>query len=102
MLGGLLLFGLGFAVAAVVGLGGRTGHPLYLAAIGTGFFGVGVVAFFLNRGTVPLPEAPIWSRVGLRALATALNLPSLGVMVAVYGLIAVGIVGNVVVPLAGR
>ena len=99
MLVGLLVFGLGFVVAAVAGLTGTAGGPLYLSGIGVGFFGVGVVAFFLNRGTVPLPDQPIWSRVGLSALAEALGLPALAVMVAVYALIGAGILGNVVFPL---
>jgi hypothetical protein len=99
MLVGLLVFGLGFLLAAVVALTGAAGGPLYLGALGVGFSGVGVVAFFLNRGTVPLPEGPIWSRVGLGALAEALALPAIAVMAAVYGLIGLGVLGNVVVPM---
>jgi len=102
MLAGLLLFGLGFAVAALISLTTWGGRPAYLTSIALGFVGVGVVAFFLNRGTVPLPEAPIWSRVGLRALARALDLPAMVVMAVVYGLIVLGIVGNVLIPLSTR
>jgi hypothetical protein len=102
LLSGLLLFGFGFAVAAVVAMSARAGHPLYLVAIGIGFLGVGVVAFFLNRGTVPLPEGAIWSPVGLRALSTSLRLPVAVVTGAVYGLIGLGVAGNVLVPLLMR
>jgi hypothetical protein len=98
LLTGLLLFGLGFVIAAVASLTGVAGGVLYLVGLVVGFGGAAVVALFLNRGTVPLPEAPIWSPTGLRALAEALALPAIGVMVAVYGLIGLGVVGNVVVP----
>ncbi len=105
LLGGLLLFGAGFALAAAVSVGnlaGGAGSPLYLICVTLGFVGVGVVGFFLNRGTVPLPEGAIWSPIGLRALARALGLPVGGVMALVYGLIGLGVLGNVVVPLLGR
>lgn len=102
MLTGLILFGVGFLAAAVVGLAGHGGGPAYLASVGVGFFGVGCVAFFLNRGTVPLPEAPIWSRIGLTKLAVALDLPPLAVMGVVYGLIGAGVLGNIIIPLSQR
>lgn len=97
ILAGLLVFGLGFVVAAAAVLVGA-GQPLYLSAVGVGFLGVAVVAFFVSRGTVPLPDAPIWSPTGLRVLSRALDLPATGVMAVVYTLIGLGIVGNVVIP----
>lgn len=101
ILTGLVLLGLGFVVAATVVLAGGE-RPLYLAGVIAGFLGLGVVGFFLNRGTVPLPDAPIWSPTGLRALARALGWPAIGVMVVVYGLIGFGVVGNIVIPLVTR
>ena len=98
ILAGLLLFGLGFLAAAAVGLAGRAGGSLYWTVIGIGFLGVGCVAFFRNRGTVPLPEGPIWGRTGLAALARAVDLPPRLVVGAVYGVIGLGFVGNIVVP----
>jgi hypothetical protein len=99
VLAGLLLFGLGFLAAAGVGLTGRAGGPLYWTVIGIGFFGIGCVAFFRNRGSVPLPEGPIWGRAGLAALARAVDLAPGLVIGVVYGVIGLGFVGNIVVPL---
>lgn len=96
---GLFLFAAGFAVAAVdLFLLGTTRAP-YLAAVGVGFFGIGVVGFFLNRGTVPRPEAAIWSPTGFRALSRPAGLPAVPVMALFYVLVAVGIVGNFVIPM---
>jgi hypothetical protein len=101
ILAGLLIFGLGFFVSGIVAWTNHSGSPAYLTAVGIGFFGIGCVAFFLNRGTVPLPEGkPIWSRTGLAALSEALDLPALPVTVVVYALIGIGILLNVVLPFA--
>ena len=101
ILAGLLLFGVGFLVSGVVAWTHHAGSPAYLTAVGVGFFGIGCVAFFLNRGTVPLPEGkPIWSRVGIAALCTSLGLPTLPVTVVIYALIGIGILMNVVLPFA--
>lgn len=98
-----MLFGVGFVVAATVALAGGE-RTLYLGGVIVGFLGLGlgVVGFFLNRGTVPLPDAPIWSPTGLRALARALGWPATGVMVVVYGLIGFGVIGNIVIPIITR
>ncbi len=102
ILAGLLLFGAGFLASGVVARAHQAGGPLYLAAVGVGFFGIGCVAFFLNRGTVPLPEGkPIWSVPGLAALSRALTLPALPVTVVVYALIGAGVLLNVILPLIG-
>lgn len=98
LLTGLVLFGLGFVIAAAASLAGAGGGVAYIVGLVVGFGGAAVVAVFLNRGTVPLPEAPIWSPTGLRALAEALALPVIGLMVAVYGLIGLGVAGNILVP----
>lgn len=99
ILAGLLLFGLGFALLAAFSATGTGGTAFSLLWILLGFTGAGLVAFFLNRGTAPLPQAPIWSPTGLRAVARGLGLPDGMVMVAVYGLVTVGVVGNIIVPL---
>jgi hypothetical protein len=103
LLAGLSMFAAGFAVAAAVKMGGAGGGPAYYVAVTVGLIGVGVVGFFLNRGTVPLPPKPIWSPVGISALGRALGLPALALIVGLYGLGAVGVLGNLVLPiLAGR
>ncbi|MEJ2578817.1 MAG: hypothetical protein P8Z68_06910 [Kineosporiaceae bacterium] len=99
VLSGLGLFTVGFAVAGALSLVGAGGSPGYLAVVGLGFAGIGVVGFFLNRGTVPLPEGAIWMPIGLRALARAVGLPGGAVLAVIYGLAVFGITANVVVPL---
>jgi hypothetical protein len=102
ILAGLFCFTAGFAVAAVdLFVWGFT-RPPYLVAVTVGFVGIGVVGFFLNRGTVPRPEAPLWSPTGIRALARAVGWPATPVMAVVYALALVGVVGNFVVPLFFR
>lgn len=96
------MFAGGFAVAGGLVLAGASGLPPYWVAVTVGLVGVGVVGFFLNRGTVPLPPKPIWSPVGLAALARAMDLPSRVVMVGLYGLCGLGVVGNLVVPVLTR
>ena len=102
MLAGLLLFGIGFLLAAVVAVAGHGGGPLYLTAVGLGFLGIGLVAFFRNRGTVPLPEGPVWGRPVLAGLARAVDLPAAPVTAVVYGLIAIGFIGNMLPILRGQ
>jgi hypothetical protein len=102
VLGGLLAFTLGFAVAGVSVLAGAGGGPLYLAGVGIGLAGVGVVGFFYHRGTVQLPQAKLWSPRLLRALVQPLNLPAGPVIGVLYVLGAVGLVGNLLIPLWRR
>jgi hypothetical protein len=102
ILGGLFTFAAGFAVAAVDVFVWGAARPPYLVAVTVGFVGIGVTGFFLPRGTVPRPEAAIWSPTGLRALATALHWPALPVTAAFYALLAIGVVGNFLVPLFFR
>ncbi len=102
VLAGLFLFSGGFAVAAVdLFVWGFT-RPPYLVAVTVGFVGIGVAGFFLNRGTVPRPEEALWSPTGFRALARAVGWPATPVMAAFYALVAVGVVGNFIVPLFFR
>jgi hypothetical protein len=102
LLTGLLVFALGFAVAGVLVLAERGASPAYYVAVTIGFFGIGIVGLFLNRGTVPLPDGPIWSRVGLQALGRALQVPAVLLMVVFYGLVAFGVLANFVVPVFVR
>lgn len=96
------MFGTGFAAAAVLVVAGTSGTPAYYVSVTVGLVGVGVVGFFLNRGTVPLPPKPIWSPVGIAALARALGLHARALTAGLYALAAVGVVGNLVVPLLIR
>jgi hypothetical protein len=98
VLAGLVLFGLAFVVAALVAESSHGIGPAYWTAIGVGFTGIGMVAFFLRRGTVPLPPGPIWSRAGLAVLAESLGLPAVAVQAVVYGLIGAGVIGNILLP----
>jgi hypothetical protein len=102
LLSGLAVFTTGFAVAGLLVLGGFGGTPGYQVAVTAGLVGVGIGGFFLNRGTVELPQAKIWSPVMLRAVISALDLPVVPVIAALYLLAALGVIGNVVVPLALR
>jgi hypothetical protein len=102
LLAGLTLFVTGFAVAGAAVLAGASRTPLYYLAVTAGLVGVGVVGFFLNRGTVPLPPKPIWSPTGIAVLARALGLPSAVLRAGLYGLGAFGVLGNVVVPMLLR
>ena len=103
ILGGLAAFALGFAVAGVLVAARQGGTPTYLVAITVGFVGIGVVGLFSRR--VPTEVAPpaMWSPRGLDRCAGALGLPTTAVMVVLYGLLAVSVVGNLLIPLvAGR
>lgn len=102
LLGGLVLFTGGFAVAGAFVLVGAGGTPGYLTAVALGFFGVGVVGFFLNRGTVPLPEGAIWMPAGVRELARSLNLPAVPLLSVLYVLAVFGVTANLLVPLLLR
>jgi hypothetical protein len=102
LLAGLTMFVTGFAVAAMFVATRTSGTPPYFVAVTVGLVGVGVVGFFLNRGTVPLPPKPIWSPVGIAALGRALGLPARALIAGLYGLGAIGILGNLAIPLLVR
>lgn len=96
---GLALFGVGFAVAAVLV---AVAAAAYLVAVTVGLVGVGVVGVAMSRGTVPMPEAPIWAPSTLRLVARAAGAPELPVVVLLYALAAIGALGNIVLPLVLR
>ena len=100
IVGGLLAFTAGFAAAGLaVPLMGRAGGTLYLAGISLGLVGLGLVGFFYHRGSVALPEAKVWSPQLLRAVIAPLGLPVTAVIAVLYGLAAVGAVGNLLLPM---
>ena len=99
LLSGLAMFVTGFAVAGCLVTARFGGTPGYSVSVTVGLIGVGVVGFFINRGTVPLPPKPIWSPIGIEALGRALGLPARVLLVTLYGVGAVGVLGNLVVPL---
>lgn len=101
LLTGLGAFVLGFAVAGVLVTLGAGGRPPYLVAITVGLLGVGLTGVALGRGTVPMPRAPIWSRETLTLIARSAQVPPTPTMVALYVLAAVGVLGNIVIPLSG-
>ena len=98
VLAGLFGFVAGFALAAVEYLVVGVTGPLWWTGITIGLFGIGATGFFLGRGTVPRPETAIWKPEGLRPWVLGAQLPVVPVLVAFYALLAVGIVGNFVVP----
>ena len=103
MLAGLGIFALGFAVAAVFVLAGAGGGPGYLIAAGVGMAGIVILGVAMSRrSNVPMPSTPIWSPATLRLLAGSAGLPATPVLVAFYVLVGFGVLGNLVIPLAGR
>jgi hypothetical protein len=96
---GLGMFVVGFAVAGLLVVTRTSGTPVYYVSVTVGLVGVGVVGLFLNRGTVPLPGKPIWSPMGVAMLARSLGLPVRVLLAVLYGLGAVGVLGNLLVPL---
>jgi hypothetical protein len=103
LLTGLAAFAIGFAAAGVLVLAGAGGSPGYLISVTVGLVGVGLVGFFLHRGTVPLPEgAKLWSPGLLRVVLEPLGLPARPVILLLYLLTAIGLIGNLVVPLLLR
>jgi hypothetical protein len=102
VLGGVLAFTVGFAIAGVAVLLGHGGTPPYLVGLSIGLVGIGLVGFFYHRGAAALPEARLWSPTLLRPLAEALGLPAVPVIAVLYLFGAVGVVGNLLVPMVLR
>lgn len=102
VLSGLVAFTAGLAAAAVLVLTGLGSTPPYYVAITVGLVGVGLVGYFYHRGSVALPAAKIWSPVLLRAVIDPLGLPAAPVIGVLYVLAAVGLVGNLLIPLLSR
>ena len=102
VLGGLTAFVVGFAVAGVLVMLDRGGTPPYVVAISLGLVGIGLVGYFYQRGNAEMPQARLWSPVLLRAVITPLGLPVVPVIAALYVLGAIGVVGNLLIPLSTR
>lgn len=103
LLGGLLAFTGGFAVAGALVMAGQGGRPPYLVAVTVGLMGLGLVGVaggrrepVSDRGE---PAPPVWSPRSLLPAAAVLGLPGIPAIVILYALGAVGIVGNILVPL---
>jgi len=102
MLGGLAAFTAGFAVAGVLVALRQGGSPPYLAAVGVGLAGVGLLGVHYQRIAVQLPPGRLWSRPVLTAVATSARLPAQPVIAVLYGLGLVGLAGNLLVPFLRR
>ena len=55
-----------------------------------------------RKSTATMPSTPIWSPSTLRLLARSAGLPATPVLAAFYVLVGFGLLGNLVIPLAGR
>jgi hypothetical protein len=98
---GLLGFVTGFALAGMLVLSNQSGSPMWLVAIGFGLVSIAAVGFAVARGgNTPMPSTPIWSPPTLRLLARSAGAPAGGYLFAFYLLLAFGVLGNVVIPLA--
>jgi hypothetical protein len=102
MLAGLALFSVGFAVAGLLVTASLGGTPVYWIFISVGLVGIGVAAGFSPRGVAEAARPPVWSRQGLAGVSEALRLPARAIAIAFYALVAVGVVGNLLVPLVFR
>lgn len=98
-LAGLTAFGLGFAVAGVLVLAGLGGSPAYWCLVSLGLLGIGAVGFSQPRTLADAARPAVWSRAGLAAVAEPFRLPAGVVAAAFYALLAVGVLGNVVLPI---
>jgi hypothetical protein len=99
MLAGLALFGVGFAVAGLLVTTSLGGTPAYWILVSLGLVGIGVVGAFSPRGLVEAARPPVWSRRGLADVSEPLGLPGRAVTAAFYVLVAIGVIGNLLVPL---
>jgi len=103
LLGGLLAFTVGFAAAGVVvAARWKGGGLVYVIGLCLGLVGIGLVGFFYHRGSAQLPEARLWSPELLRAVIEPLRLPPVPVISALYLFTAIGVLGNLVIPLTRR
>jgi hypothetical protein len=98
-LAGLTAFGLGFAVAGVLVTLHLGGSPAYWCLVSIGLLGIGALGFSAPRTPADAGRPAVWSRAGLAGVAEPLELPAGLVAGAFYVLIAVGVIGNVVLPL---
>jgi hypothetical protein len=99
---GLALFAVGFAVAGALVAAGLGSTPGYYVAISVGLVGIGVLGFFSRRVPAEVQPPPVWSPRGLTRIAQGSGVAPRIVVVGFYALIAVGVIGNLLVPLAVR
>ena len=102
MLAGLALFAVGFAAAALLVSLSLGGTPAYWVLVSIGLLGIGVVGVFSPRGVIEAPRPPVWSPRGLTGVSEAAGLPARAVAAVFYVLVAIGVVGNLLVPLVLR
>jgi hypothetical protein len=99
----LAAFGLGFAAAGVLVTLHLGGSPAYWCLVSLGLLGIGAVGFSAPRSPDDAARPPIWSPAGLGGVADPLGLSRVLVTTVFYALVAVGVLGNVVLPiLLGR
>jgi len=99
ILAGLGAFAVGFAAAGVLVMLHRAGSPAYWSLVSVGLLGIGALGIASPRTVADAGRPAVWSRPGLAAVAEPLGLPWRAVAGMFYGLVAVGILGNVVLPI---
>jgi hypothetical protein len=99
ILAGLGAFALGFAAAGVLVTVHQGGTPAYWCLVSLGLLGIGALGIASPRTVADAGRPPVWSRAGLTAVAEPLGLPWRALAGTFYGLLAVGILGNVVLPI---
>jgi hypothetical protein len=104
ILAGLGAFAVGFAAAGVLVTLHQGGTPAYWSLVSIGLLGIGALGISSPRTVADAGRPAVWSRAGLTAVAEPLGLPWRLVAGAFYGLVAVGVIGNLVIPivLGGR
>jgi hypothetical protein len=102
ILAGLGAFAVGFAAAGVLVTFHQGGSPAYWCLVSLGLLGVGALGISSPRTPADAGRPPVWSRAGLTAVAEPVGLPARAVAVAFYGLVVVGLVGNVLLPVLAR
>jgi hypothetical protein len=102
MLTGLAMFGVGFAVAGALVAASLGGTPPYWITVSIGLLGIGAVGVFSPRGIAEAARPPVWSRRGLQGITDTVGLPRVPVAVVFYALVAVGVIGNLLVPFVVR
>jgi hypothetical protein len=93
------VFAAGLAVGGVLSVARLAGGPAWSVAVAVGLLGIGAVGVFQGRTASPAARPPMWSPRYLADVAEPLGVPARVVIAVFYGLLAVGIAGNVVAPL---
>ena len=105
VIAGLMVFGLGFAVAAcfeiavLVTGSGSLSKATYFVGIGGALIGLIVIAWFMTRPSPLDIKGALWAPAGLRVLARSAGLPPLGTLIVVYAIIIFGLFGNMIIPI---